>query len=88
MDLADGAAEAESHGFLDVNNTPPWDTWVAFVHYPETSEDSYLLAWTPPEFVQLVDAGIEVIPEECVKWLEHSDVELRRHIIGRRPKSC
>ena len=29
-DLCDGAAEAESDGFFDVFNTPPWDTWVAY----------------------------------------------------------
>ena len=28
MNLADGAAEAETGGFFDVHNTPPWDTWV------------------------------------------------------------
>src|SRR5690242_12115275 len=25
-ELSDGAAEAETHGFFDVNNCPPWDT--------------------------------------------------------------
>jgi hypothetical protein len=25
-DLSDGAAEAETNGFFDVHNTPPWDT--------------------------------------------------------------
>jgi hypothetical protein len=27
-DLACGAAEQETAGFFDVNNVPPWDTWV------------------------------------------------------------
>src|SRR4051794_11881850 len=26
--LADGAAEVETRGFLDIENMPPWDTWV------------------------------------------------------------
>lgn len=26
--LCDGAAEAASEGFFDVDNVPPWDTWV------------------------------------------------------------
>jgi hypothetical protein len=26
--LFDGAAEAESQGFFDVDNIPPYDTWV------------------------------------------------------------
>jgi hypothetical protein len=82
LDLCDGAAEAESRGFFDVNNTPPWDTWVAFVHYPDDSDSSYLLAWVPSEFIDLADAGIRVIPEECVKWLVDSDVGLKKQIAG------
>jgi len=26
--LADGAAQVASEGFFDINNIPPWDTWV------------------------------------------------------------
>ena len=80
MDLSDGAAEAESRGYFDVNNTPPWDTWVAFIHYPNSSEQSYLVAWVPPEFIELAHAGIQVIPEECVKWLVDSGVHLKKQI--------
>jgi len=82
MDLADGAAEAESRGFFDVNNCPPWDTWVAFVQYPAEHEQSYLVAWVPREFIELADAGIQVIPEECVKWLADSDVHLKEQVVG------
>jgi len=38
--LADGAAKHPSKGFFDVDNTPPWDTWVAFSH-------GILLSWVP-----------------------------------------
>jgi hypothetical protein len=65
LDLSDGAAEAASGGYFDVNNTPPWDTWVAFVHYPDDSEQSYLVAWVPAGFVRLADAGIRVIPRNA-----------------------
>lgn len=82
LDLADGAAEAESRGFFDVNNTPPWDTWVAFVQYPDHPDHSYLVAWVPPQFIQLADAGIQVIPEECVKWLADADVHIREQVVG------
>jgi len=82
LDLCDGAAEVESRGFFDVNNAPPWDTWVAFVHYPDDSERSFLVAWAPPAFVQLANAGIQVNPEECVKWLDDSDVDLKKQISG------
>src|SRR5919106_6950828 len=29
-DLACGAAEQQTDGFFDVNNVPPWDTWVLY----------------------------------------------------------
>lgn len=77
QDLADGAAEAESRGFLDVNNTPPWDTWVAFIQTHGDSHDSHLIAWIPREFISLVEAGIRVNPEECIVWLDDAAVELR-----------
>src|SRR5690242_13263477 len=30
-DLACGAAEQGTAGFFDINNVPPWDTWVAYL---------------------------------------------------------
>jgi len=76
-DLCDGAAECESQGFLDVYNTPPWDTWVAFVSEPvekNISYSEYLVAWVPHAFVGLAAAGILVNPEECIRWLDESRV--------------
>lgn len=73
--LYDGAAEDETFGFLDVDNLPGWDTWVAFFEYePETNEGSYLIAWIPPEFIESVSNGIAVNPEECIKWLSDANV--------------
>jgi len=85
-DLCDGAAEAESGGFFDVFNAPPWATWVAFAA-DDTSSDSayaqYLIAYVPEVFIDACTAGIEVNPEECILWLEDTDVGfadlLRRH---------
>jgi hypothetical protein len=76
LDLCCGAAEAESQGFFDVWNCPPRDTWVACIQ--ETSgPDPYLLAWVPPALIPLADRGIQVNPEQCILWLDDSDVELR-----------
>jgi hypothetical protein len=80
-DLCDGAAEAESNGFFDVYNTPPWDTWVAFVEESgnkDLSYSSYLISWVAPVFLDLASAGILVNPEECIRWLDHSGVEFAR----------
>jgi len=79
LELADGAAEVESRGFFDVNNAPPWDTWVAFI-LDDKSERSHLISWVPPEFLPLADAGIQVNPEECILWLDDADVELKNRL--------
>jgi hypothetical protein len=62
--LANGAAEASTAGFFDVNNIPPWDTWVGYVH--ESERCNYLVAWVPPELRAAASLGIEVNPEECI----------------------
>ena len=59
--LADGAAEVQSKGFFDYDNVPPWDTWVAY-------SDRTLLSWIPAQLVPLVQRGIDVNPEECIRW--------------------
>jgi hypothetical protein len=83
--LACGAAEAESLGFFDVDNIPPYDTWVWLVRNVRsfTYEDgakgemnsNYLVAWVPPEFVPLANGGVKVNPEECIVWLDTMDDE-------------
>lgn len=79
-DLACGAAEQETAGFFDINNVPPWDTWVAYVQDEQPNIDSfdteYLIAWVPPEFVGLASEGISVNPEQCILWLSDTSVEL------------
>jgi hypothetical protein len=85
-DLCDGAAEVESGGFFDLFNAPPWETWVAFASDNAASNQSYasyLIAYAPRVFLDRCSAGIEVNPEECIKWIDDADVAfrdlLRRH---------
>jgi hypothetical protein len=33
----------------------------------------YLVAWVPPNFIQLASAGIAVNPEACILWLDTLD---------------
>jgi hypothetical protein len=71
FNLACGTSEVETNGYFDVNNTPPWDTWVALLDAPGAKcFETSLIAWVPPIFLSLVQAGIEVIPEQCVRWLD------------------
>ena len=66
--LCDGAAEYQSKGFFDVDNVPPWDTWLAI-------EDSDLIAWVPPSFCTVAQAGVDVNPEQCIWWADEKFVK-------------
>ena len=81
--LADGYAEVVSGGFFDVDNLPAYDTWVSFLSeedYPRQSARRYLLCYVPAPLIDVADAGIEGNPEECIVWLEQSDVSIRRRV--------
>jgi len=83
-------AEAESLDFFDVDNIPPYDTWVWMVRNvrPFTYEDgangemnaNYLVAWVPPEFIPLAICGMKVNPEKCILWLDTMDDEFVRSV--------
>jgi hypothetical protein len=59
--LSDGAATYASKGFFDVDNIPPWDTWVCYF-------ERYVVSWVPPRLVALANAGIDANPEQCISW--------------------
>jgi hypothetical protein len=87
--LSDGAAEVETGGLFDEDNTPPWDTWVAYViEHPQrpdawTTLDSYLVCWIPAELVDLVDRAIAVNPEGCLLWADQADTPFLRRWLSR-----
>lgn len=86
--LSDGAAEVETGGFFDEDNTPPWDTWVAYVtEHPQrpdawTRLDSYLVCWIPAELLELVDRAIEVNPEGCLLWADGANTPFLRRLLS------
>jgi hypothetical protein len=67
VNLCHGLEESETNGFVDLDNTPPWDTWIAYI-YEDAS--NYLLSWVPGEFISLVSSGIDVSPEQSFRWLD------------------
>jgi hypothetical protein len=83
ISLSDGAAQAESRGFFDVHNVPPWDTWLMLT--ADRAGDTILLSWVPQELVQLVGASMRINPEDCLVWLEDSsvtDIEIWRLLLS------
>ena len=71
--LADGAAEYVSMGFFDVDNVPPWDTWIAVY-------GKYLVSWVPTQLFRFVQEGLDVNPEQCILWAD--DASLSREPIA------
>jgi hypothetical protein len=70
----DRASQAESRGFFDEDDRPPWDTWIAYiVGDPVEGEpwllNGYLLAWVPRSMEAFANAGIEVNPVGCIQWM-------------------
>ena len=68
--IFDGLSEHETHGYLDVNDCPPWDTWIGYIN---SNGHTYVLSWVPSELVSLVNAGFEVNCVECFYWLKNSN---------------
>lgn len=72
-----GLSEAETRGFIDVRDVPPWDTWIGYFSETAQADPSrpyapasvaYLLSWVPPELLAEVNDGILVNPVECFFW--------------------
>lgn len=82
INLCDGAAENVTLEFLDVDNLPPWDTWVAYLEDDRDREygGSCLIAWIPPPFIGFVNEGIWVNPERCLMWLADSHVNYKQEL--------
>jgi len=81
--LSDGYAKLVSRGFFDAENVPAHDTWVSLFNEedrPQRSSRRYLLCYVPVAAVEAANAGIEGNPEECIVWLDGSDVAIRHRI--------
>ena len=66
--IADCLSEAETKGYFDAYDCPPWDTWVGYISLNDGN--SYVLSWVLNENIPIVNAGFEVNPVECFYWLD------------------
>jgi hypothetical protein len=84
LEVADGAAEVETNGFFDINDTPPWDTWVGLFSDPELTGEGpravYLVSWVPADLVGLVQKGLDVSVTDCIAWLENTATGLAQYL--------
>jgi hypothetical protein len=66
----DGAGQAETNGYLDESDMPPWDTWVAYVDpHPQAG---YLVSWVPAPFLERVGRAVAVNAYDALYWLRGS----------------
>jgi hypothetical protein len=57
----DGAAEAASMGFYDMQDAPPWDTWFLYA-------DRALFCCVPEFAISRAQHGIDANPVDCIHW--------------------
>jgi hypothetical protein len=70
-----GLPEAETEGFLDAWDCPPWGTWVG-------SKPRYAICWIPEHLCELVDRGMSVSDTEPCQWLEKIDEDWAKDLIN------
>ena len=70
-DLADGAAEVGTRGYFDVNNTPPWDSWIGLMRIRRLSfRSDRPSSRTSRECRRSRRRGIWANPESCIRWID------------------
>lgn len=70
ISLHDGTAQADTGGYYDFVNYPPYSTWLYWFFEKETDwTDPRLVAWVPPEHVELATMGMMTIPEESIVFV-------------------
>jgi hypothetical protein len=77
LTLEEGVPRAETRGFFDDYDAPPWDTWVAYFCETERKSEqfshSYLVSWIPEVLIDIVTRGIGATSStECIEWLDKS----------------
>ena len=63
----DGAAEAASRGFYDIEDAPPWDTWFLY-------ENDAVFCCVPEPAISAAQAGIDANPVDCIHWANWSEL--------------
>ena len=63
--VEDGASEAGSMGFYDMQDSPPWDTWFFYA-------DRAIFCCVPEFAFSRAQDGIDGNPVACIEWAEWS----------------
>jgi hypothetical protein len=66
--VSDGASQYQTKGYFDLDDAPPWDTWVCYL-------ERHLISWVPPQLLNLVNEGIAVNCVDCIRWVDGAFLE-------------
>lgn len=69
----DALANAETGGFFDESDAPPWSTWIDAVNFTDVilnNYECYLLCWIPEQFISIAQQGIDVCLGESLFWAD------------------
>ena len=69
-----------SGAFFDVDDAPPWDTWITFVReeHPGPEWNTFVVAWIPATLLAVAQRGIEYCAVPCTDWAENVDTAFTR----------
>jgi hypothetical protein len=51
-----------------------------YASWMKENYQSYLVAWVPPQFLDLAQAGIDVNSTACIGWLSDHDTVFTRYL--------
>lgn len=71
--LADGASAEASDGYFDLDNIPPWDTWMWIEDDPPHAGAGFtwwIATYVPPALVDRAERGRWANPEQCLQWAD------------------
>jgi hypothetical protein len=65
--VTDGASESCSHGFFDLEDAPPWDTWFRY-------SGGTIFSWVPESRLRNAQSGIDANIVDCIHWCNWSEL--------------
>jgi hypothetical protein len=65
--VTDGSSEFSSHGFFNIEDAPPWNTWFLY-------SGGKIFSWVPEALVHNAQAGIDANPVDCIHWCDWSEL--------------
>lgn len=78
-----GDALWSSSGYFSWQDAPPWDSWIMIFRQAAQSADAatfHLLAWVPPNLVEVAAAGIAACSTGCIQWIEEGDAAIIHYL--------